>query len=69
MRLAFITSTPLTVRGGSGTYVGISVLARALEEQGHTVVTIIPPPGPTPLVHAAQRIGFNSRMQLFFLNR
>jgi len=59
VRLAFITSTPLTVRGGSGTYVGISVLARALEEQGHTVVTITPPPGPTPLGHAAQRIGFN----------
>ena len=59
MRLAFITSTPPTVRDGSGTYVGISVLARALEEQGHTVVTITPPHGPTPLGHAVQRIGFN----------
>ena len=61
MRLAFLTSTPLTVRGGSGTFVGISVLARALEELGHEVATIAPPPGPTPLGHAAQRIGFNLR--------
>jgi glycosyltransferase involved in cell wall biosynthesis len=61
VRLAFLTSTPLTVRGGSGTFVGISVLARALEELGHKVAIVAPPPGPMPLGHAAQRIGFNLR--------
>jgi glycosyltransferase involved in cell wall biosynthesis len=37
LRIRFITSTPLDVRRGSGTYVGIRVLARALEGLGHTV--------------------------------
>lgn len=32
-RLAFVTSTPLNVSGGSGTYVGITQLARALRVQ------------------------------------
>lgn len=61
MRFAFLTSTPLTVQGGSGTYVGITVLARTLENLGHEVTIISPPPGPVPLGHAAQRIGFNLR--------
>jgi len=47
------------VRGGSGTFVGISVLQRALEAQGHQIDLISPEPGPMPLGHAAQRIGFN----------
>ena len=37
MRIRFLTSTPLDIVRGSGTYVGIYVLARALEAQGHTV--------------------------------
>jgi glycosyltransferase involved in cell wall biosynthesis len=37
MRIRFLTSTPLDVRRGSGTYVGIYVLARALQNLGHTV--------------------------------
>ena len=37
MRFRFLTSTPLDVTRGSGTFVGISVLARALENLGHTV--------------------------------
>lgn len=61
MRLAFLTSTPLTVRGGSGTFVGIAALRGALEEQGHRIDVIAPAPGPTPLGHAAQRIAFNLR--------
>ena len=32
-RMAFVTSTPLSVAGGSGTYVGISQLARALGDR------------------------------------
>ncbi len=61
MRLAFLTSTPLTVSGGSGTYVGITVLARALERLRHQIDIVSPPPGPLPFGHAAQRIGFNLR--------
>ena len=37
VRIRFLTSTPLDIRRGSGTYVGIHVLGRALEELGHTV--------------------------------
>ena len=37
LKLRFLTSTPLDIVRGSGTFVGISVLARALEELGHTV--------------------------------
>ncbi|MGN6813854.1 MAG: glycosyltransferase family 4 protein [Thermomicrobiales bacterium] len=61
MRLVFLTSTPLSVRGGSGTFVGISVLRDALIALGHQVAVVAPPPGPMPLGHAAQRIGFNLR--------
>ena len=32
-RIAFVTSTPLNVIGGSGTYVGISLLAQALKQR------------------------------------
>ena len=37
MRIRFVTSTPLDIRRGSGTYVGIHVLAGALRTLGHTV--------------------------------
>ena len=37
MRIRFLTSTPLDVQRGSGTYVGIHGLAKALERLGHTV--------------------------------
>jgi glycosyltransferase involved in cell wall biosynthesis len=37
LRLRFLTSTPQDITRGSGTYVGISVLAGALRELGHTV--------------------------------
>ncbi len=37
MRFRFLTSTPLDVTRGSGTFVGISVLAGALEQLGHSV--------------------------------
>ncbi|MGA7240260.1 MAG: glycosyltransferase, partial [Bryobacteraceae bacterium] len=37
MRIRFLTSTPLDIRRGSGTYVGIHVLRRALEKLGHTI--------------------------------
>ena len=37
MRIRFLTSTPLDIRRGSGTYVGMSVLAEALRGLGHAV--------------------------------
>jgi glycosyltransferase involved in cell wall biosynthesis len=37
VRIRFLTSTPLDIERGSGTYVGIHVLAKALERLGHTV--------------------------------
>ncbi|MEO8370099.1 MAG: glycosyltransferase family 4 protein [Candidatus Solibacter sp.] len=37
MRFRFLTSTPQDISRGSGTYVGISVLAAALRDLGHTV--------------------------------
>ena len=37
MKFRFLTSTPLDISRGSGTYVGISVLAAALRGLGHTV--------------------------------
>jgi len=46
--LAFVTSTPLSVAGGSGTYVGISGLARALETRNVRIEMHAPawlPPG------------------------
>lgn len=57
VRLRFLTSTPLDVARGSGTYVGISALARALQALGHQVETR------TPRVHlpvyTAERFLFN----------
>jgi glycosyltransferase involved in cell wall biosynthesis len=44
-RLLFVTGTPPGVRGGSGTFVGISVLRRALEARGHEVELLAPGPG------------------------
>jgi glycosyltransferase involved in cell wall biosynthesis len=37
LRFRFLTSTPQDITRGSGTYVGISVLAGALRELGHSV--------------------------------
>lgn len=56
-QLAFVTSTPLSVAGGSGTYVGISGLARALENRNVRIEMHAPAwrcPG-----YTAQRILFN----------
>ena len=44
-RLLFVTGTASDVRGGSGTFVGISVLRRAVIARGHTVDLLAPPPG------------------------
>jgi glycosyltransferase involved in cell wall biosynthesis len=44
-RILFVTGTPFDVSEGSGTFVGISVLGRALEEAGHAVSVLAPPGG------------------------
>src|SRR5262249_19142100 len=59
-RLLFITGTPLGVRGGSGTYVGISVLREAVEARGHRVDLLAPTsPG---YVSPAQRVAFTAAL-------
>ena len=57
MRIRFLTSTPLDVRRGSGTYVGIHVLAGALRELGHAVE--IETPRLRLPVYTAERLAFN----------
>jgi glycosyltransferase involved in cell wall biosynthesis len=61
VNIRFLTSTPLDIRRGSGTYVGIHVLARALEALGHTVSyetprVLLP-------VFTAQRLLFNRQLR------
>jgi glycosyltransferase involved in cell wall biosynthesis len=58
-RLLFVTGTPADVRGGSGTFVGISVLRRALQGLGHEVGLLAPEPGGSPSL--AARLLFNLR--------
>ena len=57
VRIRFLTSTPLDILRGSGTYVGMHVLARALTSLGHQVAF------ETPRVHlpvyTAERLVFN----------
>lgn len=61
VRLRFLTSTPLDIARGSGTYVGMYVLARALEALGQSVEF------ETPSVHlpvyTAERLLFNRRLR------
>ena len=57
MRFRFLTSTPLDIRRGSGTYVGIRVLARALESLGHSVV--FETPRRALPIYTAERLLFN----------
>lgn len=58
-RLLFVTGTPADVRGGSGTFVGITVLRRALQELGHEVELLAP--GQRQSVSLPGRLLFNFR--------
>jgi glycosyltransferase involved in cell wall biosynthesis len=58
-RLLFVTGTPPDVRGGSGTYVGVSVLRRAVEALGHEVNLLAPQAEGS--VSLLRRIAFNTR--------
>ncbi len=61
MHIRFLTSTPLDIRRGSGTYAGIHALADALEKLGHTVTY------QTPERHYAnytfERLAFNRTLR------
>ncbi len=57
VRIRFLTATPQDVRRGSGTYVGISVLGRALERLGHRVE--YQTPTVRLPVYTAERLLFN----------
>lgn len=61
VQIRFLTSTPLDIRRGSGTYVGIHVLARALESLGHTVR--FETPRLVLPVYTAQRLIFNRQLR------
>jgi glycosyltransferase involved in cell wall biosynthesis len=61
VRICFLTSTPLDIRHGSGTYVGMQVLARALESLGHTV-SFETPRLRTP-IYTLDRLLFNARLR------
>ena len=62
MRIRFLTSTPLDIRRGSGTYVGIPVLARALSDSGTRVDFETPTRRPAGL-HGASGCSFNRRLR------
>ncbi len=61
MRLRFVTSTPLDVSRGSGTFVGITTLARALEQQGASI-EFLTPKIRLP-IYTAQRLLFNESLR------
>jgi glycosyltransferase involved in cell wall biosynthesis len=55
--MLFVTGTSPDVRGGSGTYVGISVLKEAIEARGHAVEFLAP--RTRGFVSLARRLAFN----------
>ena len=61
VRIRFLTSTPLDIRRGSGTYVGIHVLAVALRRLGHTVE--FGTPRLRLPVYTLQRLIYNRRLR------
>jgi glycosyltransferase involved in cell wall biosynthesis len=61
VRIRFLTSTPLDIRRGSGTYVGIHVLARALRNLGHTVA--FESPRHRLPIYTLQRLVFNRSLR------
>lgn len=61
MKLAFLTSTPLDIVRGSGTFSGISTLARALREMGCEVSFFTP--GLRLPVYTLERLWFNEQLR------
>ena len=61
LRLRFITSTPFDVRRGSGTFVGIASLTRALRDLGVEIELVVPRHH-LP-VYTLERIAFNEALR------
>ena len=61
MRIGFLTSTPLDVVEGSGTFVGVSTLAAALRRMG-VEVEIVAPVSRFP-IYTARRWWFNHQLR------
>lgn len=61
VKIRFLTSTPLDVRRGSGTYVGMHVLAGALENLGHSVK--FESPRHSLPIYTLQRLIFNRSLR------
>lgn len=61
MKIRFLTSTPLDIRRGSGTYVGMNVLAGALRHLGHTVD--FAPHGRRLPIYTLERLMFNRALR------
>jgi glycosyltransferase involved in cell wall biosynthesis len=62
VRIRFLTSTPLNVRAGSGTYIGIRTLAAAVRAAG-AEVEIVAPRVRLP-VYTLERLLFNETLRL-----
>jgi glycosyltransferase involved in cell wall biosynthesis len=62
MRVRFVTSTPLSVVGGSGTFVGISTLAESLRALG-VMVEVVTPKWPI-WPYTLKRLSFNGMLPL-----
>jgi len=62
MRLRFLTSTPLNIVQGSGTFAGIGTLARAVRRLGAEVQILAP--GIRLPVYTATRLVFNEQLSL-----
>jgi glycosyltransferase involved in cell wall biosynthesis len=62
VRIRFLTATPLDIRRGSGTYVGIQVLARALRDLGHSVA--YETPRLRLPVYTVERLVFNRSLEV-----
>ena len=61
MRIRFITSTPLEISRGSGTFVGITTLADSLRAQG-AEVDFLTPSLQLP-IYTLQRLIFNQSLR------
>jgi glycosyltransferase involved in cell wall biosynthesis len=61
LKIRFLTSTPLDIARGSGTYVGMLVLARSLEQLGHTVVFALA--ARSFPVYTVERLWFNRSLR------
>lgn len=61
MRIRFLTSTPLEIARGSGTYAGISLLGRSLAALGHRVV--LDGPGFSSPIYTLTRFAYNRSLR------